>query len=363
MPKVSVIVPVYNVEAYLKTALDSLLRQTLKDIEFICVNDGSTDGSAAILEEYAGKDSRIVLVSKQNEGYGKAMNIGLDRASGEYVGILEPDDYVALTMFEDLYEIAAENDLDWVKADFYRFTTDREKETMTFCYSHLSADPSDYRRVFKPVERKSSFLYLMNTWSGIYRLSFLREHGIRHHETPGASFQDNGFWFQTFMFAERAMILDTPYYRVRRDNPGSSVHNPGKVYAINREYDYIRGILAAHPEYWEQLKGVYWRVRYLNYEGTLRRIDRKFVRDYLADVSKELQAGYSGQEFSRMDFPDEEWKRVLAIMEKPGTVEPLPDPSPAGELELLKNSRSYKLGRFLTFIPRKLRNLGKSGTP
>jgi len=359
MPKVSVIVPVYNVEAFLNTAMDSLVRQTLKDIEFICVNDGSRDGSPAILNEYAARDPRIILINKENEGYGKAMNIGIDRASGEYIGILEADDYVALTMFEDLYKAASENNLDWVKADFYRFTTDKEKESITYTYSHLSCNPLDYGCVFRPAEKQSSFLYLMNTWSGIYRLSFLRSHNIRHHETPGASFQDNGFWFQTFMFAERAMILDTPFYRVRRDNPGSSVHDPNKVYAINREYDYIRTILADYPEYWETLKGVYWRIRYLNYEGTLKRIDRRYVSEYVAAISEELKAGYSGKEFSSADFPDGEWSRVQAIMENRGNIGPLPEPPLDGELELLKNSRSYKLGRCLTYLPRKIRDLGK----
>ena len=102
MPKVSVIVPVYNVEPYLRECMDSIVRQTLKEIEIICINDGSTDGSLEILKEYADRDDRIILVDKENGGYGLAMNIGLDRASGEYIGIVEPDDYVALTIYEDL---------------------------------------------------------------------------------------------------------------------------------------------------------------------------------------------------------------------------------------------------------------------
>ena len=83
MPKVSIIVPTYNVENYLRECMESIVRQTLKDIEVICINDGSTDGSLAILKEYADKDDRIVLVDKKNEGYGVGMNTGLDRATGE----------------------------------------------------------------------------------------------------------------------------------------------------------------------------------------------------------------------------------------------------------------------------------------
>lgn len=85
------------------------------------------------------------------------------------------------------------------------------------------------------VKHRMQSCFIMNTWSGIYRRDFLEQYKIRHHETPGASFQDNGFWFQTFIYAKRAMILDTPYYMNRRDNPNSSVNNREKVYCINQE--------------------------------------------------------------------------------------------------------------------------------
>ena len=118
MAKVSIIVPTYNVEMYLDECLESLQRQTLKDIEIICVNDGSKDSSLEIIKRYAAGDSRFVVIDKENGGYGKAMNVGLDKATGEYIGIVEPDDFVPLYMYEDLYNVAAKNELDFVKADF-----------------------------------------------------------------------------------------------------------------------------------------------------------------------------------------------------------------------------------------------------
>ena len=101
MPKVSIIVPTYNVEQYLREAMDSIINQTLKDIEIICIDDGSTDNSGKILDEYASKDSRVKVIHKKNGGYGKAMNVGLDNATGEYVGIVEPDDYIEPDMYEN----------------------------------------------------------------------------------------------------------------------------------------------------------------------------------------------------------------------------------------------------------------------
>ena len=127
MPKVSIIVPTYNVEQYLHECMDSIINQTLKDIEIICVDDGSTDNSGKILDEYATRDNRIKVIHKQNGGYGRAMNVGFDNATGEYIGIVEPDDYVALDMYEELYKKAIENDVDFIKADFNRFVNENNE--------------------------------------------------------------------------------------------------------------------------------------------------------------------------------------------------------------------------------------------
>ena len=92
--KVSVLVPIYNVEDFLADCLESLVNQTLKEIEIICINDGSKDRSLEIIKEYAAKDERIVIINKENTGYGDSMNRGLKKAVGEYVGIVEPDDFL-----------------------------------------------------------------------------------------------------------------------------------------------------------------------------------------------------------------------------------------------------------------------------
>lgn len=104
--KVSVIVPVYNVEKYLRECLNSLVNQTLKEIEIICINDGSEDSSLEILNEYASKDSRFVIINQENSGQSVARNKGLDVAKGEYIGFVDSDDWVDLNFFENLYSEA-----------------------------------------------------------------------------------------------------------------------------------------------------------------------------------------------------------------------------------------------------------------
>lgn len=120
IPKVSVIVPIYNVEKYLAKCLNSLINQTLKEIEIICVNDGSTDNSLKILENFEKNDSRIKVVSQQNMGLSGARNTGLNIATGEYIGFVDSDDWVDLEFFEKLYNVAKENSADISCAGFKR---------------------------------------------------------------------------------------------------------------------------------------------------------------------------------------------------------------------------------------------------
>ena len=120
-PVLSLLIPIYNVQRYLRECLDSALAQTLKDIEIICINDGSTDSSPDIIREYMERDERVKMIDKANSGYGDSMNRGLEMARGEYVGILESDDF----MFEDsLQKLVAKADTehaDVVKGDFYLY--------------------------------------------------------------------------------------------------------------------------------------------------------------------------------------------------------------------------------------------------
>ena len=362
MAKVSIVVPVYNVQEYLEEALRSLVRQTLRDIEIVVVNDGSTDGSPDIIRRFMEKDDRIIFIDKENGGYGQAMNVGLDRAGGEYVGILEPDDYVPLDMYEDLYETAKEHDLDLVKADFYRFTTDDGTGNMQLFYNHLDKAGEHYNQVLDPSQDPSLTKLIMNTWSGIYKRSFLEEHHIRHHETPGAAFQDNGFFWQTFVYAKRAMFLDRPYYMNRRDNPNSSVNSREKVYCINVEYDYIRTLLKRNEDrtVWNRFKGYYNVKRFSNYQFTLSRIAPEFRREYVKRMSREFKTADERGELDLMLFGINTRKKLVTLMRSPeeyyakygkyDTAKRELDPA-AQRLKEIENSTTYRVGRTVMAAP------------
>lgn len=357
--KVSVIVPVYNVEKYLHEALNSLINQTLKDIEFICINDGSTDSSAQILEEYQNKDSRFKIITTSNKGYGHAMNIGLQASNGEYVGILEPDDYVDIAMYEKLYNIAKLNEADIVKADFYRFYGKGELQDNR--YNMIALNSENYNRIINPEKEKECFRFLMNTWAGIYNRKFLISNNILHSETPGAAYQDNGFWFKGFCFAKRIYFVNEPLYYNRRDNPNSSVYDKSKVYECNYEYDMIRDFLKENKELEKNFLHQYCMKRYDSYWFTLNRIGWKDKEKYIYLMSKELAYMKKSGEMVSDPFFDHEWAIINKIIDSPNDfwneyIENNVDYYKYCISEI-RNSKSYKIGMAITWLPRKMKDL------
>lgn len=245
MPKVSIVIPVYNVEKYLRECLNSVCSQTLTDIEIICVDDGSTDQSGSILDEYAAGDDRFHIIHKENEGYGKAMNVGMDAVTAPYVGIVESDDIIVPDMYENLYQLMKEKKVDVIKADFYEFYVNKDGRRIEE-YCPLMSNPqytNMYGTVMNAYTHEDVFRFAKYTWSGIYSTEFLRRENILHNETPGASYQDNGFWFQTMVKAESIYFVNRAFYQYRIDNPNSSVYSKAKVFAVCDEYDFVHRIL------------------------------------------------------------------------------------------------------------------------
>lgn len=280
-PKVSVIVPAYNVETYLGKCLDSIINQTLQEIEIICIDDGSTDSSGMILEEYANQDSRIKVIHKKNSGYGATMNVGIQHANGEYIGIVESDDCILPTMYACLYEEAKKQDLDMIKSEAF-FWLASVNYTARIHYKSMN----DYFNiVLTEVDRNKFFSFYMNVWTGIYKKSFLDEHHICFHESPGASFQDNGFWLQTCMYAKRAEWLDSAFYLYRQDNPIASVRSESKMMAMSKEYDYVEELLIDRKQY--DLLSYCNSVRLKREHGTWFRIADERKREYIDILEKE----------------------------------------------------------------------------
>lgn len=277
-PKVSIVIPVYNVEKFLVECLESAINQTMKEIEIICVDDGSTDNCANILDSYAEKDSRIKVIHKTNAGYGAAMNTGLDAATGEYFSILESDDFFMIDTCEILYRTAKEFDADIVRSDYFDYTTKYGKVNLVA--KQMTNDYSYYYRLICPNKEKEVYTFVMHNWTGIYKMSYLKEKQIRYNETPGASYQDNGFFFQTFSQTERLVYVPRPFYCYRIDNPASSINSSSKVYTMAEEYSFIRTFLSNHQEFEQELLPVFYARMFRAYHQTYLRIAPKYRKEF-----------------------------------------------------------------------------------
>ena len=312
MVKVSVVVPIYNVERYLPECLDSIIAQRLKDIEIICVDDGSTDSSLKICEEYAAKDSRIKVITKPNAGYGNSMNMGMDVASGEYIGIVESDDWVESGMFHDLYKAAKKYDADIVKSDYYEFSTSNGKKQV---YINTPTANKYYNMPMSAYDTEEIYHFRMNTWTGIYKTAFIRRFDIRHNETPGASYQDNGFWFKTISLAGAIVFINKAYYHYRQDNPNSSINSRGKVFCMCDEYKFIREFVDANPDVKKAHLETFLAKKYYNYFYTYKRVANEHKLAFLERFSKEFSESFEKEEFDKDFLPKSEMSLLERIME------------------------------------------------
>ena len=315
MKKVSVIIPVYNTDRYLKECLDSVLAQSLKELEILCIDDGSTDNSALILDSYAVKYKNITVIHKKNRGYGAAVNEGLKRAVGEYVGIVDSDDFISKKTYETLYKAAYLNNADIVKADFYEIKgikgsyKKRRINVSKRCTSGLKKvycidddDIFDYRG--------------MNIWTGIYRNDLIKNNKICLNESPGAAFQDSGFWFQTLVYAKKIFFVNEAFYHYRKDNPNSSINDKEKVYDICGEYEFIRRFLKRSPERFKDYYKIFALQKFYAYMDSYRRIAECHKLSFLKRISEEFSEDIdiiekNGYEINDRDlYPLEEMVRI-----------------------------------------------------
>lgn len=390
-PKVSVVLPMLNSMQYLEECLDSVQNQTLEDIQILCVDAGSTDGTRELVEERAKTDGRVELICSDKKSYGYQLNLGIELAQGEYVAIVESDDYIVNGMLAELYDLAVQYRADSVKCDFCRFYgEDGDRTFEPVKISSGSGKP--YDTLIDARDDLDLFnSYILNS-PGIYAKSFIDKNGIRLNNTPGASFQDNGLWFQIMMYSERMVLCPKEFYMLRRDNPNSSVNSVEKVFCINREYDYIRSVIKESPSIKD--KAPYLAKcahrRFTNYLWTLTRIGEQYRRQFLQKMSEEFAVLMKDGEVNMDDFTTLQWTRLNRIVDDPDEYyftevydhQPTQRPldlkrtnATAGiapsqkqiaevkkqrdvarrEIELIHSSWTYKIGRFLTYIPRKVR--------
>lgn len=311
--KISVIMPSLNVASYIEECIESVLGQDLNDIEIICIDAGSTDGTKELLKKYAHIDNRIRIIESPVRSYGYQINVGIRESRGEYISIVETDDYIASNMLSYLYEQAKQYDADVSKADYERFYLD-DKGKKIFTTNHLfsGSEKKYYDCIISKEEVPESVYYDDgNIWSSIYRRSFVVNNNILLNESPGAAFQDIGFMQQIHMFAKSMTFSAIPLYYYRTDRIDSSINNSNWLRNVYQEFEFISNSDVVKTKEWMETKNlfvnrilciyisalqnaiintnfeidnVHWRLYYEKF----RPIIKKFIDDYVIIKSKIL---------------------------------------------------------------------------
>ena len=221
MPKISVIIPVYNGEKYLKECLDSILSQTMSDIEVICINDGSTDDSLKILSEYQNKDRRIKIINQSNQGQAVARNRAFATAEGRYIGYVDCDDWIPKDFYEKLYNAAEKTDADIAGCNIISVKENETKHMLKLKKQKVYQTTPDKYKAFNVPK-------LNYIWNKIYRRDFMQKHHIFFPE--GMFFEDILFTHQILDCCAKAVTVpDTVYFY--RQNPNSTVNTMNETKA------------------------------------------------------------------------------------------------------------------------------------
>ncbi len=308
MPKVSVIVPVCNVERYVKQCIDSILHQSLREIEIICIDDGSKDESGKILDEYASEDSRLQVIHKPNTGYGHSMNVGLQKAAGEYVAILESDDFAEENMLELLYSAAIDHSADIVKGNYFGYRDGKDT------YRDRLIDFPENKILC--IEDCPELLELADTiWSGLYRRQFLIDNRISFNETPGASFQDISFALLGWLYAKRVYFIKDAVLHYRQDNPGSSMKAPGKTFCVFDEYERVEKCLPNISLSNHEIENYFTAVKYKDYLNHYRRVASIYQYALLIRLAGEAVKDMKAGKLCEQYFKPVVWKEICEICE------------------------------------------------
>ena len=305
MTKVSVLVPIYNVAKFLPECLQSLVSQTLKDIEIICINDGSTDESPKIIKRFTKKYPQIVVIDKKNSGYGDSMNRGLEKAKGEYIAIVESDDYVEADMCEKLYALAKQHKADIVRANYYHHTNEGD------VIHHAIKN----QKLEKPQTIYDDMAILYDApaiWSAIYRKKFLEDNQIKFLPTPGASYQDTSFNIKALCSAKKIIYTDKAYLHYRTDNGGSSMKNREKMEFVVKEYKEAEEYLVTIKAKTELLETMQ-AVKFGAYHWNLLRLSRPLAIEFLKIMKRE----FSGVQLNKEYFPKKYWNALRIILKFP----------------------------------------------
>ncbi len=375
--KVSVIVAVYNMQQYLAECIDSILSQMLKELEVLCIDDGSSDQSLSLLQDYAKKDQRVRVYHQENAGLSAVRNRGLSLAAGEYIYFIDSDDMLAPEGLEQLYQESMKKKLDILYFNGEAFYENQALESshpeFKDYYMRKGGYPKQCPGQEMLIRMRRTGEYRANTGMQFFRREFLKKHG--HYFQPGIYHEDNDFTFITMLTAERTGYTEGVYLR-RRIREGSIM--TARI-SFAHSYGYFRGFLnmlsfISQQDFPEELTDVLYdslrgvldnaksrynelpeeeRYAYLGLEGTEQTLFRLFVEKESAAHASMKRAYREKSEINqilqRTYAEKSEINRKLQITYKEKYDRGLKIKCLERELEAIRGSETYRLARVIGF--------------
>lgn len=356
MAKVSVIIPIYNVEQFIEECLVSAMQQTLQDIEIICVNDGTKDNSMQIVEKYAAKDSRIIVINKENGGLSSARNAGIRKASGEYIHFLDSDDYIAENMLETLYEQCVQYQLDNIYFDAEAFYESPELEKKHKHYKDYYRRPSMFGEVVTGPElfahMENLDLYRPSACLQMPKREMILNNNLFFYE--GILHEDDLFSLEAIFAAQKVKHLATPFYkrRVREDSIMTDSRefksSYGYYVCISEFNKYLKKFHIADEELIKAIVRRYY-VTQGKAAKAIKTLSLEELEEELSGCPMEAQIEYSV--WVKRLVEERQLRRESAMKLKAES---------AKKLEAIRHSVSYRTGKVLTAVPQKGYHLVKN---
>ena len=287
-PLISIIVPVYNSEEYLGKCLDCLILQTYDNLEIICINDGSEDGSRNLLKKYAQKDSRIKVINQENSGQSHARNVGLDIAKGEYISFIDSDDWASLSLYKKF--VNALNETDGAFDTYmFNYTFYVKKPNINDYIGIIGIQPERWRIYSNHISTfkdcSNPFAGNMGVWNKIYSKKLLDSINLRFEENY--IFEDHLFYLKAFL-ESKGMYIDFDIQYFYRQNEISTVHNlGGNAFDIFRIFGLMEDVFKEKNIY-DIYKYGFLQHKFQEYTGFLFRINKTLRKDFYAAVKQNL---------------------------------------------------------------------------
>lgn len=306
---ISILMPCYNAGKYLYRSVGSIQASTIQDFEILCLDDGSTDDTYKILQELSEKDNRIKVIRRSEKGYAVTMNELLDRAQGEYVLNVDPDDWIEPTMLEKLLDYM-EKDVDFVKCGFIFELADGQQK-----YQYTTQAAEFCPRKLPAKSKMEFYVSQIAIWTCLIRREFIEKHHIRLNETEGAAYQDTAFIFYINTLAEKIRLIPDTLYHYNKTNANASTASPRYPFAPSVEYRKMAQWCMDNPAYGIWVRSVLCRSRFGSYCWNMARIREEDRLEFARKAQKDFQDDFDFID-DRM-FTEDEYKAYLTAIRKP----------------------------------------------